>query len=167
MALGRGEDALLNTHVQVRYVVANSSSYAYFDASRPAPGGSFEIPQGPECQAYDKWKFGVSDLPPYAERHPTEKIEQTYVNRDVTYLLGKNTTDPKHVSLDRSCMAEAQGADRLSRGVSYFAYLKKRHPEGLRHRLVIVEGVGPHGDKMLTSPCGLAALFGNGVCHSF
>ena len=87
-------------------------------------------------------------------------MEQAYVERDITYLLGAKDTDPNHPALDKSCEAEAQGAFRLERGKNYFEYLTQRHPQGLNQRLVEVPGVGHNGEQMFTSPEGQKALFG-------
>ncbi len=140
-----------------RFVVANPSSYAYFSADRPEPVDAAA------CPRFDRWKYGVEGLPRYAGRATPAALERTYVARDVIYLLGTADTDPQHPALDKSCMAEAQGPYRFARGQAYFAYLKRRHPD-LAQRLWTVPGVGHDGDKMLTSSCGLAALFDTPGC---
>ena len=86
------------------------------------------------------------------------RLEQAYVSRDITYLLGQQDTDPNHPALDKSCAAEAQGAYRLIRGHYYFDDLQQRHPQ-LRQTLVEVPGVGHNGDGMFTSPEGQKVLF--------
>ena len=138
--------------VTIRYVVANPSSYAYFDGQRPGPVEG--------CADYDDWKYGLRHLPPYSPGVAAGALEGRYVARGVTYLLGQEDTNPNHPALDKSCAAEAEGPYRLARGRSYFAYLHARHPQGLAQTLVEVPGVGHDGDAMLTSPGGLAALFG-------
>ena len=139
--------------VALRYVVANPSSYVWFDAERPSPVA--------DCPGYDDWKYGLNRLPEAAAGRDRASLEAAYLARDVTYLLGEADTDPAHPALDRSCMAQAQGPDRRARGLAYVAHLRRRHPEGLAHRLGIVPGVGHDGHAMLTSPPGLRALFGD------
>jgi hypothetical protein len=56
-------------------------------------------------------------------------------------------------------MAEAQGPYRYARGHAYAAAMAKRDHDTPNHKLWDVAGVGHDGDKMLTSSCGLAALF--------
>jgi pimeloyl-ACP methyl ester carboxylesterase len=146
--------------VKLRYVVANPSSYAYFDTQRPAAGGGFAPYAPAACPGFNMWKYGLQDLPPYTAGVPAAGLEARYAARPVTYLLGLADTNPNHPALDKTCMAEAQGPYRLSRGRAYVAYLRGRHPEGLNQTLVEVPGVGHDGDAMLTSPGGLAALFG-------
>ena len=136
--------------IRLRYVVANPSSYAYFTPQRPV---KFDPAT---CPGFNDWKYGLNHLPAYAKG--AVQIEQTYVSRDITYLLGQQDIDPKHHALDIGCEAEAQGAYRLIRGHNYFDYLKQRHPQ-LGHRLVEVPGVGHNGDGMFTSPEGQKVLF--------
>lgn len=153
-ALLTGEHAeLKQAGIGLRYVIANPSSYAYFDAWRP-----MQIVKD-SCPGFNDWKYGLQKLPAYAAGHSARELEQRYVQRDITYLLGQQDIDPQHPALDKGCAAEAQGAYRLIRGHNYFDYLRQRHPQGLMQRVVEVPGVGHDGDKMLTSPEGQAALF--------
>lgn len=150
--IGHEHPTLQREGISLRFVVANPSSYAYFSPQRPV---RFDAAS---CPGFDNWKYGLQQLPDYARGQSTEQLEQAYVSRTVTYLLGQQDTDPNHPALDKSCEAEAQGAYRLIRGHNYFDYLKQRHPQ-LSHRLVEVPGVGHNGDGMLTSPEGQKALF--------
>jgi hypothetical protein len=152
--LGGKEDVLLKKEgIKLRYVIANPSSYAYFDTERPLPVSKAT------CPGFNEWKYGLNGMPPYAGKVKTADIEDDYVKRDVTYLLGQHDTDPKHPALDKTCGAEAQGAQRLERGEYYVKYLQKRHPQGLNQRLIVVPNVGHSGDGMFTSPQGQAVLF--------
>ena len=151
----QADKALQSNGIKVRYVVANPSSYAYFNAQRPIP--TFDAAN---CPGFNTWKYGLKELPAYAEGQKHRQLELAYVERDMTYLLGAKDTDPNHPALDKSCEAEAQGAFRLERGKNYFEYLTQRHPQGLNQRLVEVPGVGHNGDQMFTSPEGQKALFG-------
>jgi hypothetical protein len=85
-------------------------------------------------------------------------LESRYVALDVRYLLGGADTNPALPVLDKSCPAEAQGGDHLSRGENYFAALRARHPD-LQQQLAVVPGVGHNANAMLTSPAGLQDLF--------
>lgn len=140
--------------VRVRYVVANPSSYAYFDERRPVAFNHAK------CPNFNRWKYGLTDLPAYAEGQTPAQLEESYVPRDIVYLLGQQDIDPNHPALDKGCEAEAQGAYRLARGRNYFEYLKRRHPQGLSQQLVEVPGVGHNGDEMFTSPEGQKVVFG-------
>ena len=152
-ALTGHDHPLLQTEgISLRYVVANPSSYAYFSPQRPVP---FDAAS---CPGFNDWKYGMQNLPNYVGHQGAQQLEQAYVSRDITYLLGEQDTDPNHPALDKSCEAETQGAYRLIRGHNYVDYLKQRHPQ-LGHRLVEVPGVGHDGDKMFTSPQGQKVLF--------
>lgn len=151
----QADKALLADGIKVRYVIANPSSYAYFTAQRPIPTFG-----AANCPGFNTWKYGLKDLPAYAQGQKHRQLEQAYIERDITYLLGAKDIDPNHPALDKSCEAEAQGAFRLVRGKNYFEYLTQRHPQGLNQRLIEVPGVGHNGDRMFTSPEGQKALFG-------
>ena len=153
-ALTGHDHPLLQTEgISLRYVVANPSSYAYFSPQRPV---TFDAAS---CPGFNDWKYGMQNLPDYAKGQRAQQLEQAYVSRNVTYLLGQQDIDPNHPALDKSCEAETQGAYRLTRGHNYVDYLKARHPQ-LSHKLVEVPGVGHDGDKMFTSPEGEKVLFG-------
>jgi pimeloyl-ACP methyl ester carboxylesterase len=150
---GRGESALSREHIAIRYVVANPSSYAYFSAERPEPSIAAS------CPGYNNWKYGMEARPPYLAAPTPPALEQRYVERQVIYLLGTLDTNPNHPALDKSCMAQAQGPYRYARGHSYAAVMQARDGGTPNHKLWDVAGVGHNGDGMLTSPCGLSALF--------
>jgi pimeloyl-ACP methyl ester carboxylesterase len=150
---GQGEAALTRQHIGVRYVVANPSSYAYFSAERPEPSIAAS------CPGYNNWKYGMEARPPYLSAPTPAELEQRYVARQVIYLLGTRDTNPNHPALDKSCMAEAEGPYRYARGHAYASAMQVRDGGTPNHRLWDVPGVGHDGDKMLTSPCGLQALF--------
>jgi pimeloyl-ACP methyl ester carboxylesterase len=151
--LAKDQPALKANGIRLRYVVANPSSYAYFNEQRPV---AFDHAK---CAGFNRWKYGLSDMPVYAGGQTPLQLESSYIKREVIYLLGQQDVDPKHPALDKRCEAEAQGAYRLERGKLYFGYLLRRHPEGVNQRLVEVPGVGHNGDGMLTSPEGQKALF--------
>jgi hypothetical protein len=142
-----------STAMRLRYVVANPSSYLYFDATRPRPND--------RCAEVDRWRYGVNDPVAYVQGD-MKAIEQRYLTRRVIYLLGGADVDPNHSALDKTCMAEAQGLNRLERGNAYFAHVTKRarmQNIALRHTRVEVPGVAHDADRMFNSVCGKAALF--------
>lgn len=151
--LAHEQPALAANGIKIRYVVANPSSYAYFNEQRPV---TFARAQ---CPGFNRWKYGLTDMPVYAGGQTSPQIEGSYIKRDVTYLLGQQDIDPQHPALDKSCEAEAQGAYRLIRGHNFFDYLLRRNPQGVNQRLVEVPGVGHDGDGMFTSPEGQKVLF--------
>ena len=150
---GKAELALTAAGIGVRYVVANPSSYAYFSNQRP------DQAIAASCTGYNDWKYGMNARPDYLAKPSIAELEKTYVGRRVIYLLGTEDTNPNHPALDKSCMAEAEGPYRYARGHNYAAVMQARDNGTPNHSLWDVEGVGHDGDKMLTSPCGLKALF--------
>lgn len=108
----------------VRFIVANPSSYVWFG---PGPF---------------RWKYALAGRPAYGAMLDDAAIEARYVGRDMLYLLGARDCDPAHPMLDRSAAAMAQGPHRLARGRLYQAHLAERHGAALRHRWVEVPGVG-------------------------
>ncbi|KVL19540.1 alpha/beta fold hydrolase [Burkholderia sp. MSMB1826] len=156
---GREGDALARAGIAVRYVVANPSSYLYFDDERP----NADALAGGVCLRATEWKYGLKSAPPYVASQDVRDLETRYVARHVVYLLGQADTNPYTHFIDRSCAAMAQGPYRLARGLAYFEYLKKRHPADLAQQVVEVPGVGHDDLGMFTSACGLAVLFGQAL----
>ncbi len=145
--------------MRVRYVVANPSSYVYFDSSRPKP---IE-----KCAEFDHWRYGWVDPAAYV-RGDNKALEQRYLTRRVIYLSGGNDVDPNHSALDKSCMAETQGANRFERGTNYFNHVQKRaklQSIMLRHTRIEVPRVAHDADRMFNSVCGVAALFDAPGCE--
>ncbi len=158
--VGAGEARLTAAGAHLRYVVANPSSYLYFSADRPRPGGGFAVPTATACPDFDRWKYGWEGAPLYAAATSAIDHERRFVARDVVYLFGGADTDPQQPALDRSCAGELQGPDRLARGRAWVEYLRLRHP-ALQPVWHVVPGVGHQAGRMLESACGRAALFGD------
>ena len=153
--------ALSSAGIHLRYVIADPSSYLYFSDERPAPF------RGASCRNFNRWKYGPIDPPAYVKADAANtwpRLEAQYVQRDVIYLLGDADIDPHQKDLDTSCGAEAQGRTRFVRGQAYFAYLHARHPSGWSQRMWFVPGVAHSGRKMITSTCGVNAIFDTGTC---
>jgi pimeloyl-ACP methyl ester carboxylesterase len=146
--------------IALRYVVANPSSYVYFDEFRPVSGAAFN------CLGFNTWKYGLHNGPSYLGSPPSSAtLETAYISRRVTYLLGAEDNDPNGPDIDKACAAEVQGATRLQRGANYFSYLQSRHETGLEHRVLLVPGVGHDARAIFNSACGIYSLFGTGACR--
>jgi pimeloyl-ACP methyl ester carboxylesterase len=156
---GMDSSTAKSTAMRLRYVVANPSSYVYFDATRPHAND--------RCADVNRWRYGVNDPVAYVQGD-MKAIEQRYFTRRVIYLLGGSDTDPHHSALDKTCMAEAQGVHRLERGNAYFAHVTKRAKTQnitLRHTRIEVPGVAHDADRMFNSVCGKTALFDAPGCE--
>jgi len=167
-AVGRGDSVLIAQGIRVRYVVANPSTYLYFNDKRPVADGGFARPATLMCKDYDRWNFGLgSKLPPYIEQPVSASaIEHTYLARDIVYLLGTADDDLAADGMDTRCGAEAQGPTRYTRGLAYFRYLSTLGPKRANQRLMEIPGVAHDSGKMYTATCGLNALFDIGSCKS-
>ncbi|MEO6918138.1 MAG: alpha/beta hydrolase [Collimonas sp.] len=160
---GRAQGAMVKAGIKVHYVVANPSTYLYFDNRRPDADGNFQAAVTTYCPRVNRWKYGMEQLPAYVSQQDLGGIEARFAERKVTYLLGMADTNPYTHFIDRSCPAMAQGPNRLARGLAYFKYLRGRHPAGLNQSVVEVPEVGHDGRGMYGSACGQAVLFGQAL----
>jgi pimeloyl-ACP methyl ester carboxylesterase len=159
-AVGIGPDRIAASGVGVHFVVANPSSYLYFDTWRPQPQHG--------CADDNDWRYGLVGVPAYVTGAPAQ-LERRYAARDVTYLLGTADTIPNEWDLDTSCAAEAQGAYRFVRGKNYIAYMHANNPKGTSQDYAYVGGVGHDNEKMFASACGVAVIFrrSRAVCAAY
>ncbi|WP_243754426.1 right-handed parallel beta-helix repeat-containing protein [Labedaea rhizosphaerae] len=149
-----GGDAPDDLEVPVRFVPMNPSSYLYFDRDRPV-----DVGQPERCSEYNDYKYGLDHRNAYMSRLDAQALASRYTARHVTYVLGEADTTDSH-GMDDSCMAMAQGPNRLARGKAYFEQLHREHPDA-QHELVTVANVGHDGGAMFDSPEGRQVLFGD------
>ncbi len=165
--------ALGRAGIAVRYVVANPSSYLYFDTRRVNGDGTVSPYPRERCADFNKYRYGLEQPNDYAAaalaafgggETGAGAITCEYGRRHVAYLLGAADADPNGDSLDKSCGAMAQGATRLERGQRYFRYVQALlGPSVLETQaLYVVPGVGHDHRAVFMSQAGLALLFGNG-----
>ena len=152
--VGRATDALGHSGLDLRYIVANPSSFVYPVAWRPRP----EIVKG--CPLYDKWRYGMGDIPANVSERSKDALVRSYLKLNITYLNGTADNDPNNPFLDRGCEAETQGVSRLDRGQRFFAMLSKRFGRPSRQKICYVPGVAHEETKMLVSECSIKASFG-------
>lgn len=145
--------------VPVSYVVANPSSYAYLDNTRPA-GEKAEafhpFGDGRNCTTYDHWPYGLQGRTGYAGRESDEQLRKQLASRPTTYLLGEIDILPLG-GFDSSCPAMAQGATRRARGEAFAKYVKEKF--GAQHKVQIVGECGHNARCMFTSEEALPILF--------
>jgi len=165
-------DVLANAFgVEVRFVVANPSSYIYMNTQRVVAGtlDQFAVPSSStiaSCPGYDDYKYGLQDRNNYMSQLSASQIRSRFPQQRVTYLLGELDDDPAALDLDTSCAAMLQGSNRLERGLIFGSYV--RHVYGAsgfaNHRTIVVPDVGHSAENMFRSPCGVGELFGVGNC---
>lgn len=145
--------------VQLRYVVANPSSYAYPDSTRPGAAKG-KIRFGPfeerSCASYNRWPYGLAERHGYTEKASAIALKEQLAGRPTTYLLGER--DVLSVDgFDSSCAAMAQGSTRLARGRAFAAYVNQRL--GAHHAMIVVPECGHDALCMFTADSALAVLF--------
>ncbi len=150
--------------VPVAYVVANPSSYAWPEATRPLPQGDAEpaaaklgwkdekphtnFSYGPfagtDCADYDKWPYGLEQRSGgYTAGESDDQLKKQLAARPTTYLLSQVDTLPLG-GFDSSCRAMAQGATRRARGEAYVKFVDDHL--GAAHDVMIVPECG-HNDR--------------------
>jgi pimeloyl-ACP methyl ester carboxylesterase len=155
-------------NVQVSYVVANPSSYAWPASVRPLPTGDanpvdaykaslephaeevhsnytygpFDVSKVP---TYNKWPAGLEDRTGYTAGMSDEQLTKNLVERPTTYLLGQVDVLPLG-GFDSSPSAMAQGPTRRARGEAFFKYVNGTL--GAKHKAIIVPECG-HNDRCI------------------
>lgn len=161
--------------VEVNYVVANPSSYAYLDPARPMPAhlvpwpppsapapGPFSqarfapFPEAGRCSGYDRWPYGLHHRVGYTRRLAVHELTRQLTSRPTTYLLGGQDTQTQS-GFDASCPAMAQGPSRLARGLAFARYMNEHF--GAHHQAVVLPACGHDGRCMFASEAALGVLF--------
>ena len=159
-ALNSVDEKIRAQGLELRYVVANPSSFLYFNGQRPS-GRSFKDDDQSLCPGYNQYRYGMQDMIPYARGVTGAALFKRYSYRSVTYLMGTRDNDPEHRLLDKTCAAQAQGGNRLERSRAYVRY--ERFLAGratkIHHLAYEVVDVGHNQEKMFGSVCGLMTLF--------
>jgi len=133
----------------IRYVVANPSSYAWIDDTRPAAVTD-------PCPNYNRWPYGFQGRSGYAARIGDEDLKKQLAARPTTYLLGEIDILPLG-GFDSSCSAMRQGPTRLARGQAFGKYVDEQL--GAKHEIVVVDLCGHNARCMFTSDKALPLLF--------
>ena len=162
--LNHVDEQIRKSGMDLRYVIANPSSYLYFTPERPQ-GNGFKVYDLAVCPAYDDYRYGMQHMVPYAGTMNGIALFQRHLQRQVTYLAGTADNDPNHRVLDKSCGAEAEGPTRISRARGYWHYefyLAGGQSLHMHQRYEVV-GVGHNQELMFGSQCGTQLLFGSKV----
>jgi hypothetical protein len=145
-ATGRAPDVLEQRGISVRFIIANPSTYLYFDHERPVTV--------PNATGINRWRYGFEGSPTYVNSGPQQSLER-YLARDVTIVLGSEDRDGAALLLEVSAAAMAQGANRLERGINYDGHVRRlAAAAGLatRHRLIRLSGIGHPANDVLAAP---------------
>lgn len=150
--------------VSITYVVANPSSYAYLDATRPDGGGEpggdplrfREFADRRNCTTYNDWPYGFQKRTGYAGSIPDDQLKKQLAARPVSYLVGQLDTLPLG-GFDGSCPAMAQGPSRLARGQAFAKYVNDKF--GAHHTISVIPLCGHNARCMFTAEPALPLLF--------
>ncbi len=151
----------------MRYIVANPSTYVYFNDERLLAGtiDIFTVPsagQQSACRDYNDYIYGLDHRYGYAAGVGADTIRRQYRDRTVSYLLGEHDNSGCAAALADSCGAELEGDNRLQRGLNYHRYLGHYYGGGVyaRHTLETIPGAG-HGSRgTWNSEAGQRHIFG-------
>ncbi len=160
-ASGKGFGAPAAAGINLRFVVAASDTYVYFDEQRPGRGETGFAPFEREtCQGFNQWPYGAVLPVVYAYGQSGLQMARIYAGLDVTYLIGERDNDP----VDRSCEARAQGRSRIERAEMYLKHvgLVAGTPPA-RQRIAVARGADASAAGLFASTCGRAVLTG-GSC---
>jgi hypothetical protein len=145
--------------VPISYIVSNPSSYAYFDASRPAgdPNATFRsFSDARNCTTYNHWPYGFEGRTGYASKLSDDELKKQLASRPVVYLLGELDILPLG-GFDSSCPAMAQGPTRLARGENFTKYVAAKL--GAKQEATVVHLCGHNARCMFTAEEALPLLF--------
>jgi pimeloyl-ACP methyl ester carboxylesterase len=163
--------------VPVAYVVANPSSYAWPDATRPLPvddaapdnaraGWNTEAAhakfsygpfEGGACANYNRWPFGLAERTGgYTATITDDQLKRQLAARPATYLLSQVDTLPLG-GFDSSCSAMAQGATRRARGEAFVKYVTDHL--GAKPAVQIVSECGHNDRCVYTTDVVLPVIF--------
>lgn len=144
--------------ISITYVVANPSSYAYLDPTRPGGDLADFRPFGDRanCTTYDRWPYGLQNRTGYTSNATDEQLRRQAATRPTSYLLGQLDTLPL-AGFDSSCPAMAQGPNRLERGQAYGRYMSQKF--GAHHTVAVIPLCGHNARCMFTAEPALPVLF--------
>lgn len=144
------------TALALRYVVADPGTWLYFDAARAAGDGT-------ACSSANRWKYGTDDLPADLPRSAAA-ARAHYAAADISYLEGALDQGTGRGTynriLDKSCAANAQGVDRLHRGLAYAEYDRALLAPEKHRKVIVVPGCAHDVACVFPSSAGRSALLG-------
>ncbi len=165
--------------VNISYVVANPSSYAYPTALRPLPTGNAdpasadkealgangmkwntEFTFGPfdaaKAPTFNRWPQGLEGRTGYTAKMTDAQLTKQLVERPITYLLGQVDVLPLG-GFDQSPQGMAQGPTRRARGEAFVKYIMDTL--GAKPRAMIVSECGHNDRCVFTTDVVLPVVF--------
>jgi len=146
--------------IHLRAIVANPSTYVYFNEERQVSDDPhvFAVPQSADPD-YDDYKYGLKNLNPYMSATGADQIRMWYPEKDVVFLLGGE--DTREAQLEQTPNAMHQGVNRLARGQIYYRYLQHYFGDAITQsqKIAIIPCVGHDNAAIFKSEAGVRYLF--------
>ena len=159
-AAGTQIEESIPAECHLRFIVANPSTYMYFNAERRVGSSTndFAIPNQADPD-YDDYKYGLENLNPYMAAAGVDRIRARFPEKNVVYLLGGEDTLEAH--LEQTANAMLQGVNRLARGQIYYHYLQHYFGKAIMRtqNIAIIPCVGHDNAAIFSSEAGLQYLF--------
>lgn len=148
-----------HTDLDFYYVVANSQYFYYpKDVRWNADALQFEEVSG--CLSFNHWPLGPVNPSVYLQDVERETLEQQFLERKVTYLLGTNDVVTTGTLNTSDCEAVLLGENRFKRGENIFRLMETFYTGTHQHQKITVEGVGHNAQEMYQSTAFLQWLDG-------
>lgn len=143
--------------IRMEYLVANSQYFFYPGPERWNAGSNqFAVPTG--CANYQAWPYGTDQRPAYADRFTAGDLQDNFVSRRLTFLLGTLDLLTSGTLNTNDCEAVLLGENRFDRGEKIFDYVGSFFPDANNHQKVLVNNVGHDAARMYNAPAGLETL---------
>ncbi len=133
------------------HFVVGESQYFYYPDGRRINESSGELYTPSSCSGYDIWPLGFRTIPPYLSSTSQQKVNQQFLDRDLTYLLGNGSGNDGSLNTSE-CRATLLGSSRYQRGENMISYLNKAFPNQHNHRKVVATGITHDGSRMYQTP---------------
>jgi hypothetical protein len=163
-AAGSRIELSLPGNIHLRFIVANPSTYVYFNGERRVGDATneFAVPEGANPD-FEDYKYGMGNLNPYMSATGVKAIRDRYPHKDVVYLLGGEDTREAH--LEQTPNALLQGVNRLERGQVYYHYLRHYFGEEItgKQKIAIIPCIGHDNADIFKSEAGVRYLFDAGI----
>jgi pimeloyl-ACP methyl ester carboxylesterase len=143
--------------VPVTYVIANSSTFTYLDADRPAGTEARPFRDRANCTTFDRWPYGLAERAGYIARVGDDQIRRQAISRPAVFMAGQFDTLPTISIFDTSCPGMAQGPHRVGRAEAYTSYLKQKF--AAQHKLIVIPMCAHSSRCIYTSDQALPVLF--------
>ncbi|MGJ3234909.1 hypothetical protein [Marivirga sp.] len=132
------------------YIVANSQYFYYpLDVRYDANSDSFTTPN--ECENYNDWPFGFESPVEYIASKNREELNEKFIRKKITYLLGTSDTQTSGSLNTNNCAAVLLGEHRFNRGENMQLLMETFYQNEHNHQKKLVQNIGHNGNSMYNS----------------